>query len=61
MAKAQAVSLIQAVGLKASITLTKTCDNPGKVLSQTPNGDSVAPPGGTVRITVDSGTSRTCT
>ena len=55
-----ATGTIIGLGLNSSVSVSKTCLNPGKVVAQNPKAAVLVAPGSTVHITVDSGTLSTC-
>jgi beta-lactam-binding protein with PASTA domain len=57
---ADATRTLTATGLIASISYLAACIEPGHVISQGPDQGVLVAPGSTIRITVDSGTPRTC-
>jgi beta-lactam-binding protein with PASTA domain len=57
---AEATHTLNGLGLAVGISYQAACIEPGNVIAQTPDPGVVVAPGSTVRITVDSGTSRTC-
>jgi alpha-tubulin suppressor-like RCC1 family protein len=55
-----AIAALDAAGLGHTVTRVQDCSNPGKIVDQNPPGGTVTPSSTTVRITRDTGTTRTC-